>query len=317
MWVDYHLTPIPTDAPPYVLTGASHQPMRVVTYDAARATTVALDERWAIDHTEVDRDAGPDLRPGDLVVYTGRRGRTWWSPARVLHTRRRRAGVEITTLRDRSTQVLHADDIEPGLADTLLPQDGYLTDDLKRAVLDQWGLDVWCPDCGSSGAPVLYGLPASDPNAVRDETGRLRPWPAGNYDLAGCVRLGTDPGYRCHRCGAEWGGALGRLQRAGVATTAAELLLLTGCVTVETLEDLLTDYAGQPVDVLVEHPDACATLNLRLEHFGIDLPFPLRAPDVWDAVDTLLESADPDGGTPPPATPRPDFGQWPRRRARG
>jgi hypothetical protein len=66
MWSSYRLTPVPADAPPFVILGGPHIPMRVVPYVTSRADRIGLDERWAIDVTQVAASPGTPYAPGDL-----------------------------------------------------------------------------------------------------------------------------------------------------------------------------------------------------------------------------------------------------------
>ena len=263
-----------------------------------------------------------------MIVFAGHRGRSWWSPAPVLWTRRTRSGtVEVTTLRDQSMEVLDADEMESGLPDLLLTNTGYLTDDLKRAALDQWGLELWCPGCGGLGNPILYGMPAGDPNNVYDDDGFLRPWPAGSYDVAGCVVDGFEPGYRCHRCGTEWGAELGRWRRASHAATFDDLLRRAACADVEELEELLQDYASHAVRIEFDGlTDLDSDFAVHVGSYATDLRFPLTIPELWDVIDGreqdiqdvwTMEHPEDIEEAVPPRPPRPRFAQWPRPRARG
>ena len=64
MWADYHLTAIPVDAPAFAITGQPHTPMRVAVDIERQARTTALDDRWALDFTEVAPPDAPGFRAG-------------------------------------------------------------------------------------------------------------------------------------------------------------------------------------------------------------------------------------------------------------
>jgi hypothetical protein len=221
MWSSYRLSPIPVDAPAFVTLGGPHTPMRAARYAERRTSAFELNTRWAIDTTEVGVNRGPPYSTGDLVVFIGRRGRIWWAPSPVIRVKDTRPGlVELTTLRDRSLEPCepsHVNEFNGDLADELLSHTAELLPDaLKRAVRDVWGLDVWCPRCSGIGNPILYGMPAGDPNELFDEHGHLRPWPAGSYEVGGCALLIDDPGYACPRCATRWGGRAAALERRGM-----------------------------------------------------------------------------------------------------
>jgi hypothetical protein len=292
MWSSYRLTPIPTDAPPFVVLGGPHVPMRVISYIASRAHTIELDERWAIDVTHVAASPGTRYAPGELAVYVGYRGQVWWAPSPILHVKGKRGGsLELTTLRDQSNEPLEradVDDFDSALAGAVLAHAGDLPDALKRAVRDLWGLDVWCPNCAGIGNPIFWGMPAGDPNQLTDGDGNLRPWPAGSYDVAGCSLDGADPAYACPRCGRRWGGQAAVAHREGIALTFADLLTLTGCVNVGQLEERISDYADLDTFLDFEdHPDPNVGFVVGVNTLGTELTFPLPVRELWEAVDRM------------------------------
>ena len=258
MWSNYGLSPIPPDAPAFVPLGGAHVPMRIVPYLDAMATTVDIDDRWAIDTTHVTGTVCAHLARGDIVVFVGKRGRLWWSPAPVIRTRRRRGGiVEVATLRDLSLEQLSSDDIDE--LDSELVTDAFvnptdLADDVKRAVRDLWGLDVWCPRCGAIGNPILWGMPSDDPNQLTDQDGNLRAWPAGSFLVAGCAVSVAQAAYNCPRCNCQWGGPAAALERQGIALTFADLLRQMGCADLDQFHDELDNYSD--LDVFIDFEDS-------------------------------------------------------------
>lgn len=53
-----------------------------------------------------------------------------------------------------------------------------------------------CPDCGTSGIPIAYGLPPYFPLGIADERGLIA--------LGGCVITDDLPTWQCQSCGESW-----------------------------------------------------------------------------------------------------------------
>ena len=214
-WRAYGLTPLPALTPPYVPLGGPHPALHVVAYDEDRVEVDQLDARWSVWRVALGAVPTGDPRAGDVVVLRSgsksSRGKSgWWSaPSRVVDVRPKNGGPAwMWVLVDASLEALSTDDVRERDEDLIedLEVSGALDDGLKRRVRDLWGLDVWCPTCGSEGLPVLVGLPSAGMFDGRDSAGELLPWPAGSASFYGCVISGEPiPGYTCPRCKASWG----------------------------------------------------------------------------------------------------------------
>ena len=214
-WRAYGLTPLPALAPPYLPLGGPHPALHVVPYDEQRVEVDQLDARWSVWRVALGGVPTGEPRAGDVVVLRsgsksarGKSGR-WSAPSRVVDVRPKNGGPAwMWVLTDNSLEVLSAADVRRQDPELIRDLDvsGPLDDELKRRVRSLWGLDVWCPVCGSEGLPVLVGLPAPGMFDGRDSAGELLPWPAGSISSYGCVIMDEPiPAYSCPRCKTSWG----------------------------------------------------------------------------------------------------------------
>ena len=202
-WQRWGLEPFARVAPPW-----SHVlgPRRLVVaeFDLASSDWRVLSDDWRLDAaTTLSGEVG--LLPGDLVVWVGAQedggSRHVWAPALVVEasaSRRGRQNVSAVAF-DRHESVEDPDVLR--WVDRLVANGAaVVTGSLRSGLLDLWGLDVTCPQCGAVGVPITWGLPAPDdyerraPTCAEDSGSAT--W------LGGCVV--TFERYACHRCSHRW-----------------------------------------------------------------------------------------------------------------
>lgn len=216
-WADYGLTPLADLAPPYVALGGPHVALHVLTCGSDPAGVVRLSPRWRSTTHIVSREESLSVQVADVVVLRRRMSVAtdalwnWLPPSRVLRIDDS-AGDQrrLTMLTDRRLAPRAVSDLaksEPEILRSFATLGSQPFDDtFKRQVRGLWDLDVWCPICGSEGQLVLLGMPDPSVLEARGSDGTLQPWPAGSYELYGCVTVAGEvpPNYKCPRCREEW-----------------------------------------------------------------------------------------------------------------
>lgn len=215
-WIDARIAPLPADAPPYRLfVGAPLASVWVAGYDENRWTVANIDGRFSLDRTTMpapDPEEGfGRFRRGDVVIWVGpgsdgsAEEDVIWQPSLVVQAQGVGDGMtRIVSIRDASLDCFGVDETQDLGIDwgshLLGAREPEIVD---SSVLDLWGLDVWCRECGHLGTPVRWGLTGSP--RTREDDGTLLPWPEGLGVDAGCDIPPEPFLYQCERCGAAWG----------------------------------------------------------------------------------------------------------------
>ena len=215
------------NAPPWICLAEPGAPVVLRRYIATSRTcdVISRDGRWLLESALIPRTGADwgeilygidvacgDVEPGWTIVYVGHE---IWFPQRVVQVEAvSPLWQRVWTLSDAETRDIWDLETERGqdmyewdngfvtkwsFDDMQWPmwsdgpwyplQSEPLSEDVRRFVLNQFGIAVECPACGSFGKPIAYGLPA---------------FPLGpNVIVGGCGIGLMEPDYGCD-CGNEW-----------------------------------------------------------------------------------------------------------------
>jgi len=266
--------------------------------------TSHLDERWVVDTTDTILEHR--INVDDLIVWFGeaqgsRPSEVFiWPPGRVVavETYPEQNAMRVWSIRDSWQEAVDH-------RSTPSPYNNKFWRDLRKspevfemksAVLDWWGLNVWCRRCGSLGNSSARGgkkLEGSKGKWFEDL--REEAFTTG-IDKPGTR---TQDSYRCFRCGHSWGSA------PLAALDWPDSNLARTLVPLNNVNDLLSIYGCKTIADLMESVEADIDLDLDFSGFEPDgegfmvvirgrggvLKFPFALVDFWRHVEEVEDYA--------------------------
>ena len=289
-WHGLDLKPIPLLAPSYRLLPNPDSPIWCAPYLPGMWRTSHLDERWVVDTTDTILEHR--INVDDLIVWFGeaqgsRPSEVFiWPLGRVVNveTYPKQNAMRVWSIRDSWQEAVDH-------RSTPSPYNNKFWRDLRKspevfkmksAVLDWWGLNVWCRRCGSLGnSSARGGKKPEGSNGKWFEDLREEAFTTG-IDKPGTR---TQDSYQCFRCGHSWGSApLAALDwpDSDLARTLVtlnnlnDLLSVCGCKTIADLMASMDADIDYDVDFSLYEPGGEGVMVIIGDRgAGLEFPFTL------------------------------------------
>jgi hypothetical protein len=305
-WRRWRLDPLPMESPPYRLLGIGQPRIFVAQLDRRYKHDIQdLDARWFVDvsHTRTSTSERDDIARGDAIIWVATQKRrkgnvhTIWPPGLVVAVSASGSQTHVTSIMDRWLPPISLSSVSISSHTGLLRAaeravDAHLVQG-RTDLLEPWGVHVWCDACGCMGSRTLSGLVGPEVATSRNESGQLKEWPTGVYELSGCTDF-YDDSYCCPRCGYRWGGPPlveadwwpeGRPTRDGepLCLTVTELMAAVGASNVKELTEQIEEQA-EPFDVEINEVSAMHLSGFIGSMVGFSVSLPATVDDLWADV---------------------------------